>query len=659
MSQWEQAQLDAGGFVATKSKIDARTTEDVVARRYGGPALGQRVVVRLGADRLGPAEDLAMEHLGLEPRGASPPLGRQTRRALGFANWALTHHREHAKYALELVKRIKAAARLAKGKPGHAWDAFAAMAAELNKSVRHFLPAFWEEAARIYKDLGNPTYAGRALNKALEAERVHALDVDREHRRDAVLEFTLSGCLSGKALSEYAQDLQNQFEPAEAYATLRDLAVRRTLGGLAPMAELTRRVMGAGAAGVLVAPPTGLRTDDQIFDYFRGVVDVLGPDVPIIYQDYPPTTNVFLSSSLFLRMVPAFATMVMLKLEDCPGLDKLTRIRAGSEHDRLRRVSVLAGNGGLYFPQFLARGADGAMTGFAFPDMLVQVYERFAAGDRDGAEDLFDAYLPLVVYEQQPGYGLAVRKEILRRRGAIRCAAARAPGPRLRPADAAEIDYLCTMINRYFSRQITPADVVWSYSGVRPLFDDGADASSITRDYRLELDTEGAPLLSVWGGKLTTYRALAEEAIGMLARPMGIASGDWTTQAALPGGDLGSMIEASGDPMADFERFCALQQQRWPWLPAPLLRRYARAYGTRMERLLGQASSPGQLGEEIAAGLYAAEVEYLLAQEWAQTPDDILWRRSKLGLHLPADTGGKLGAWLARRTAPARSVAAA
>nr|MCU0979647.1 DNA-binding protein [Pirellulaceae bacterium] len=253
MSQWEQAQLDAGGFVATKSKIDARTTEDVVGRRYGGPALGERVVVRLGADRLGPAEDLAMEYLGLEPRGASPPLGRQTRRALGFANWALTHHREHAKYALELVKRIKAAARLAKGKPGHAWDAFAAMAAELNKSVRHFLPAFWEEAARIYKDLGNPTYAGRALNKALEAERVHALDVDREHRRDAVLEFTLSGCLSGKALSEYAQDLQSQFEPAEAYATLRDLAVRRTLGGMAPMANLGKDLVRAAKAAGLDA----------------------------------------------------------------------------------------------------------------------------------------------------------------------------------------------------------------------------------------------------------------------------------------------------------------------------------------------------------------------------------------------------------------------
>jgi 4-hydroxy-tetrahydrodipicolinate synthase len=219
-------------------------------------------------------------------------------------------------------------------------------------------------------------------------------------------------------------------------------------GGLAPMAALARRVMDEGAAAVLVAPPMGLRTDEQIFDYVRGVVGALGPDVPVIYQDYPPTTSVYLSASLFLRMVRAFASLVMLKLEDCPGLDKLTRIRLDSERDSLRRVSVLIGNGGLYFPQFLQRGADGAMTGFAFPDMLVQVYERFVAGDRDGAEDLFDAYLPLVVYEQQPGYGLAVRKEILRRRGAIRSAATRAPGPRLRPADAAEIDDLVARLER-------------------------------------------------------------------------------------------------------------------------------------------------------------------------------------------------------------------
>jgi glycerol-3-phosphate dehydrogenase len=226
-------------------------------------------------------------------------------------------------------------------------------------------------------------------------------------------------------------------------------------------------------------------------------------------------------------------------------------------------------------------------------------------------------------------------------------------------ADAAEVDYLCTMINRYFSRQITPADVLWSYSGVRPLLDDGADASSITRDYRLELDTGGPPLLSVWGGKLTTYRALAEEAMGMLAGPLGIAAGNWTAAAPLPGGDLGAMVEASGDPMADFESFCALQARRRPWLPAPLLRRYARAYGTRMEQLLGSASSLAQLGEEIAPGLHAAEVDYLIGHEWAQTAEDILWRRSKLGLHLPADTGEKLASWLARRAAPDRARAIA
>ena len=226
------------------------------------------------------------------------------------------------------------------------------------------------------------------------------------------------------------------------------IVVGVSAGGLAPMRELTMRVMDAGASAALVAPPSGLRTDDQIFDYFRGVVETLGPDVPVIYQDYPPTTAVYLSSTLFLRMVRAFPSMVMLKLEDCPGLDKLTRIRADSERDRLRRVSVVIGNGGLYFPQFLRRGADGAMTGFAFPDMLVQVYERFVAGDVDGAEDLFDTYLPLVSYEQQPGFGLAARKEILRRRGAIRSAATRAPGPRLRPADAADIDRLIQRVER-------------------------------------------------------------------------------------------------------------------------------------------------------------------------------------------------------------------
>ena len=136
----------------------------------------------------------------------------------------------------------------------------------------------------------------------------------------------------------------------------------------------------------------------------------------------------------------------------------------------------------------------------------------------------------------------------------------------------------------------------------------------------------------------------------MLARPLGITRGDWTATAPLPGGDLGAMVRASGDPMADFESFCVLQAKQRPWLPVPLVRRYARAYGTRMDRMLGGASSLAQLGEEIAPGLHAAEVEYLIGREWAQSAEDILWRRSKLGLHLPADTAERLAAWLHRHT---------
>ncbi|MCO8121995.1 DNA-binding protein [Stieleria sp. TO1_6] len=235
-----ESQLAAGGMLPIGTKVDPKSTEKVVARTYGGAALGDRKVVRLGAERLGPAEDLAMEFLGLEPAGESKPIAIQSRRAMGFASWALITHPENAKDALVLVKRIKAAARKAKSKPGHAWDALTEMAEELNRSVRHFLPPFWEEAARIYKDLGNHSYAGRGLGKALEAERVHALDVDRTRRRDAVLEFALSGCLSGKALGEYTKDLEQQFEPAEAFETFRDLLVRRTLGGMPPMASAAK-----------------------------------------------------------------------------------------------------------------------------------------------------------------------------------------------------------------------------------------------------------------------------------------------------------------------------------------------------------------------------------------------------------------------------------
>jgi 4-hydroxy-tetrahydrodipicolinate synthase len=219
-------------------------------------------------------------------------------------------------------------------------------------------------------------------------------------------------------------------------------------GGIAPLRRLALTAMDAGAAAVMVAPPAGARTDDQILAYYQQVAAALGPDVPFIYQDYPQSTAVYLSASLFARLAEALPSLVMLKLEDCPGLDKLTRIRAEAAAAGRRRVSILAGNGGLYFPQFLRRGADGAMTGFAYPDVLAQVYARFAAGNAEGADDLYDRFLPLIAHEQQPGFGLALRKEILRRRGAIACGAARQPGPSLTAADRAELDHLLARLER-------------------------------------------------------------------------------------------------------------------------------------------------------------------------------------------------------------------
>lgn len=233
-------QLEAGGFVLPKAKVDTGATETIVARTYRHKALGERPVIRLASDRLGQAEDLAMEFLGFDAPDVSAAVAVQQRRSLGFAAWALINDPKNARYALDLVKRMKAAARQARSKPGHAWDAYSAMAKDLGKSARHFLPPFWEEVGRAFKDLGNQTYAGRALNKSLEAERVHALESDRARRRDVVLEFVLSGCLAGSALSEYSNDLSSQYPAAEAFAIFRDLCVRRTRGGMAPWATMPK-----------------------------------------------------------------------------------------------------------------------------------------------------------------------------------------------------------------------------------------------------------------------------------------------------------------------------------------------------------------------------------------------------------------------------------
>ena len=219
--------------------------------------------------------------------------------------------------------------------------------------------------------------------------------------------------------------------------------------GFAPMRELTQSVMELGAAGVMVAPPGSVRTDDQIVAYFDMVSETIGPDVPWALQDHPVSTGVQMSTAVILRILKNAANCVMLKHEDCPGLAKLSAIRAASERGDARRVSILTGNGGgLFLPEELARGADGAMTGFAYPEMMVDVCRAYATGDIERAHDLFDAYLPLARYEQQAGIGLAVRKHILAERGVIASAAIRKPGPKLSAADIADIALLTARQSR-------------------------------------------------------------------------------------------------------------------------------------------------------------------------------------------------------------------
>lgn len=214
-----------------------------------------------------------------------------------------------------------------------------------------------------------------------------------------------------------------------------------------------------------------------------------------------------------------------------------------------------------------------------------------------------------------------------------------------------ETAYLCETINRYFARPITPSDVVWSYAGVRPLLEEaGVDnPSAATRDYRLDLDVSGAPLLSVFGGKITTYRRLAEEALDLLAHPLGIAAPSWTATVPLPGGDV---------PDADIARFAAALHDRHPWLPAKLAQRYAHAYGTRAHALLDGAAALDALGDQLAPGLYEAEARYLMTHEWARSADDILWRRTKLGLHATSADARRVDEWLARQREMAATVSA-
>jgi 4-hydroxy-tetrahydrodipicolinate synthase len=222
--------------------------------------------------------------------------------------------------------------------------------------------------------------------------------------------------------------------------------------GFAAMRSLTRGVMDAGAAGVMIAPPPSLRTDDQIVTYFRQAVEAIGDDVPWVLQDYPLTLSVIMTPSVIRRIFEENPSCVMLKHEDWPGLEKISALRAFQKQGSLRPISILTGNGALFLDFEMERGADGAMTGYAFPDMLADVVRLSKDGQRDAAHDLFDAHLPLIRYEQQQGVGLAVRKYVMKLRGIIASDAQRKPGSGLSATAKAEVSYLLSRLARHDKR---------------------------------------------------------------------------------------------------------------------------------------------------------------------------------------------------------------
>jgi 4-hydroxy-tetrahydrodipicolinate synthase len=221
-----------------------------------------------------------------------------------------------------------------------------------------------------------------------------------------------------------------------------------TAPGFAAMRTLARESMSLGAAGVMIAPPNTLRTDDAIAQYYRQASEAIGADVPFVIQDYPLTFSVQMTPAVIRRIVAENPACAMLKHEDWPGLEKISALRGFERDGSMRHISILTGNNALFLDFEMERGADGANTGYCFPDMLVDVVRLSKEGRRYEAHDLFDAHLPLIRYEQQPGPGLAVRKYVLMKRGIIASDTLRKPGAQLTPAARSEVDYLLARLAR-------------------------------------------------------------------------------------------------------------------------------------------------------------------------------------------------------------------
>ena len=277
---------------------------------------------------------------------------------------------------------------------------------------------------------------------------------------DRMTDFFLgSGCDGVTILGQLgeAPKLDHEESIAIARRVIRradvPIIVGVTAPGFAAMRSLAREVMELGAAGVMIGPPNTLRTDDQIVTYYRQAAEAIGSDVPFVLQDYPLTFTVVMTPAVIRRIVTESGSCVVLKHEDWPGLEKITTLRGFERDGSMRHISILCGNGGLFLELEMGRGADGANTGYAFPEMLVDVVKLSAAGKRDEAHDLFDAHLPYLRYEQQQGpLGLAVRKYVLMRRGVLASEAQRKPALSLSAEARGEVDYLLSRVARLDKR---------------------------------------------------------------------------------------------------------------------------------------------------------------------------------------------------------------
>ena len=277
--------------------------------------------------------------------------------------------------------------------------------------------------------------------------------------------YGAAGCAGITVLGQLGEAPKLDAEEALAVATQ---AIRRTrlpvivgvsAPGFAAMRALAGAAMDAGAAGVMIAPPATLRSDDSIVAYYHQAAEAIGAEVPFAIQDYPLTFGVQMTPAVIRRIVQDNPSCAMLKHEDWPGLEKISALRAFERDGSMRRISILCGNGGLFLDFELERGADGAMTGYCFPDMLVELVRLAHAGSRECAHDLFDAHLPLLRYEQQPGVGLAVRKFVLLRRGLLASDAQRTPASTLSATARAEVDWLLARLAQRDPRaaQLLPA----------------------------------------------------------------------------------------------------------------------------------------------------------------------------------------------------------